>query len=152
MTIFSFFFLMIRRPPRSTLFPYTTLFRSGHDEPFGGRPGELDRRGTVHRHRADHGKADAELPRVAQYERSAGICEPDDEEVRIRIAELGELRGKVAVAVRAAFLGHDRDGVAWRKLPQEFRAELAVFALEPHQAEPLEVLLLGVVEHHLRGV
>src|SRR5436189_5694018 len=30
-----FFFLMIRRPPRSTLFPYTTLFRSklgGHRE------------------------------------------------------------------------------------------------------------------------
>src|SRR2546429_683135 len=27
-TILSFFFLMIRRPPRSTLFPYTTLFRS----------------------------------------------------------------------------------------------------------------------------
>src|SRR5260221_6662543 len=26
--IFIFFFLMIRRPPRSTLFPYTTLFRS----------------------------------------------------------------------------------------------------------------------------
>src|SRR5437016_13857490 len=26
--MFSFFFLMIRRPPRSTLFPYTTLFRS----------------------------------------------------------------------------------------------------------------------------
>src|SRR5689334_24090281 len=25
----AFFFLMIRRPPRSTLFPYTTLFRSG---------------------------------------------------------------------------------------------------------------------------
>src|SRR5690348_17921399 len=27
--MFLFFFLMIRRPPRSTLFPYTTLFRSG---------------------------------------------------------------------------------------------------------------------------
>src|SRR2546430_12542814 len=27
---FLFFFLMIRRPPRSTLFPYTTLFRSLH--------------------------------------------------------------------------------------------------------------------------
>src|SRR2546430_15615572 len=26
-----FFFLMIRRPPRSTLFPYTTLFRSRGD-------------------------------------------------------------------------------------------------------------------------
>src|SRR2546422_11775420 len=28
MTTHFFFFLMIRRPPRSTLFPYTTLFRS----------------------------------------------------------------------------------------------------------------------------
>src|SRR2546430_8099331 len=38
-----FFFLMIRRPPRSTLFPYTTLFRSqtrdGSDsEPFSTLP------------------------------------------------------------------------------------------------------------------
>src|SRR2546422_3617893 len=31
-----FFFLMIRRPPRSTLFPYTTLFRSHHAEAEGG--------------------------------------------------------------------------------------------------------------------
>src|SRR2546422_11554973 len=30
---FSFFFLMIRRPPRSTLFPYTTLFRSASAAP-----------------------------------------------------------------------------------------------------------------------
>src|SRR3712207_7570067 len=28
-----FFFLMIRRPPRSTLFPYTTLFRSRRQDP-----------------------------------------------------------------------------------------------------------------------
>src|SRR6185503_1596289 len=43
---FFFFFLMIRRPPRSTLFPYTTLFRSPHP---GGRAGGL----YVHRrHRA----------------------------------------------------------------------------------------------------
>src|SRR5215467_15379769 len=27
-SLFVFFFLMIRRPPRSTLFPYTTLFRT----------------------------------------------------------------------------------------------------------------------------
>src|SRR3712207_8911718 len=32
-----FFFLMIRRPPRSTLFPYTTLFRS----PEVGRDGDV---------------------------------------------------------------------------------------------------------------
>src|SRR2546426_4061621 len=35
---FSFFFLMIRRPPRSTLFPYTTLFRSRRA---GGRGGHV---------------------------------------------------------------------------------------------------------------
>src|SRR2546427_7348745 len=38
-----FFFLMIRRPPRSTLFPYTTLFRS-LDRPFGAH----DRRQLLH--------------------------------------------------------------------------------------------------------
>src|SRR3712207_8744116 len=32
-----FFFLMIRRPPRSTLFPYTTLFRSAVDHEAIGR-------------------------------------------------------------------------------------------------------------------
>src|SRR5215469_3785336 len=32
-----FFFLMIRRPPRSTLFPYTTLFRSRRDPRTGER-------------------------------------------------------------------------------------------------------------------
>src|SRR5436305_14205151 len=34
----SFFFLMIRRPPRSTLFPYTTLFRSVTLEPSASGP------------------------------------------------------------------------------------------------------------------
>src|SRR3712207_8248421 len=33
----SIFFLMIRRPPRSTLFPYTTLFRSRPPGPTGAR-------------------------------------------------------------------------------------------------------------------
>src|SRR3712207_5188840 len=36
-----FFFLMIRRPPRSTLFPYTTLFRSGLEVLLAAK--ELDR-------------------------------------------------------------------------------------------------------------
>src|SRR5258707_13819155 len=34
---FSFFFLMIRRPPRSTLFPYTTLFRSKQINQLGNK-------------------------------------------------------------------------------------------------------------------
>src|SRR6266849_9381693 len=50
-----FFFLMIRRPPRSTLFPYTTLFRSpprtfrlrqDHSAPFAGRTRGGDRKST----------------------------------------------------------------------------------------------------------
>src|SRR5262245_65348961 len=32
---------MIRRPPRSTLFPYTTLFRSGRGAPGGARGGPI---------------------------------------------------------------------------------------------------------------
>src|SRR6266508_5339651 len=38
------FFLMIRRPPRSTLFPYTPLFRSGRSE---RRPGRRPDRGPA---------------------------------------------------------------------------------------------------------
>src|SRR6267142_5731773 len=40
-----FFFLMIRRPPRSTLFPYTTLFRS----PPGAHPGHARVRPRIRR-------------------------------------------------------------------------------------------------------
>src|SRR5436853_4797364 len=43
-----FFFLMIRRPPRSTLFPYTTLFRSARDPTaaaLDAAPGRDPRRG-----------------------------------------------------------------------------------------------------------
>src|SRR2546427_4452645 len=39
-----FFFLMIRRPPRSTLFPYTTLFRSWSTKPYSQMAGKLPRR------------------------------------------------------------------------------------------------------------
>src|SRR5690349_23077893 len=42
----TFLFLMIRRPPRSTLFPYTTLFRS---------PGQALRRVRGHRRRGGRG-------------------------------------------------------------------------------------------------
>src|ERR1051326_1488051 len=51
-----FFFLMIRRPPRSTLFPYTTLFRSGQD-----RRGWTARRTAERAARgADRGQAGAD--------------------------------------------------------------------------------------------
>src|SRR3712207_7900679 len=46
---------MIRRPPRSTLFPYTTLFRSRGDRrraPRRGRKRDRRRRGLARHHRA----------------------------------------------------------------------------------------------------
>src|SRR3712207_6922124 len=46
-----FFFLMIRRPPRSTLFPYTTLFRSSR------RPAGLPRPATPSRGRSSSAAA-----------------------------------------------------------------------------------------------
>src|SRR2546430_11017883 len=60
-----FFFLMIRRPPRSTLFPYTTLFRSARGPT--GRPvdgdamddNDAERKGDgdLHRFRCGWGRA-----------------------------------------------------------------------------------------------
>src|SRR5437867_10602077 len=41
-----FFFLMIRRPPRSTLFPYTTLFRSRHRRRSAASPAPSSARRT----------------------------------------------------------------------------------------------------------
>src|SRR5689334_24859126 len=66
-----FFFLMIRRPPRSTLFPYTTLFRSDRrshrvfrprrEDAHADRPGRADEED-----RAAHRHEDGGRPRVAQ--------------------------------------------------------------------------------------
>src|SRR3984885_9890031 len=52
--LFRFFFLMIRRPPRSTLFPYTTLFRSAG---LGPIPGGAEGRRRRHRERPVHADA-----------------------------------------------------------------------------------------------
>src|SRR5436309_13761181 len=54
----SFFFLMIRRPPRSTLFPYTTLFRSG----------DLAHFRFAHASRGEGRRADADAGRVHRSE------------------------------------------------------------------------------------
>src|SRR5439155_20210342 len=56
----SFFFLMLRRPPRSTLFPYTTLFRSHRDGlPLRARAGLRVLRSGRRRRPASAGRARA---------------------------------------------------------------------------------------------
>src|SRR3989449_4938867 len=69
-----FFFLMIRRPPRSTLFPYTTLFRS--------RPAAL--RFGQSRRNAEPGLRVARLF-VSRFERSDDVrgADPDRKSTRL---------------------------------------------------------------------
>src|SRR5947208_10244013 len=70
---FLFFFLMIRRPPRSTLFPYTTLFRSV--------PGEAVRAGQRERdHRTPAVEEELDLIRtqsVRSEEHTSELQSPD---------------------------------------------------------------------------
>src|SRR3712207_8736465 len=63
-----FFFLMIRRPPRSTLFPYTTLFRSPDAGPAAAAPRR--RRAGFQRHQGHPGTAGGTARRGA-YRRDA---------------------------------------------------------------------------------
>src|SRR3712207_7227860 len=78
---------MIRRPPRSTLFPYTTLFRSDRPrQPEGGQLGEaVGHRVQAHGARAQHAR--------------------DGHEVDVVAAELGQRLGhesaRVAKALRS---------------------------------------------------
>src|SRR2546430_7036105 len=51
---------MIRRPPRSTLFPYTTLFRSGRARPPRGEAPHEDERHALGRDRLDDDRPGAE--------------------------------------------------------------------------------------------
>src|SRR4029077_21297868 len=52
-TAHCFFFLMIRRPPRSTLFPYTTLFRSVRRVPSRAAHFEFGRARACHSTRSE---------------------------------------------------------------------------------------------------
>src|SRR5882762_8177918 len=58
--LYFFFFLMIRRPPRSTLFPYTTLFRSGPPRSADGGADFAVQRAERVDHRVDRARAGLE--------------------------------------------------------------------------------------------
>src|SRR5256885_15197556 len=58
-----FFFLMIRRPPRSTLFPYTTLFRSVHLAHHAAQPLQHGlQRAQQHGHRSEEHTSELQSP------------------------------------------------------------------------------------------
>src|SRR5215208_7924027 len=77
-----FFFLMIRRPPRSTLFPYTTLFRSRG-------PGSLHFRGTSMRKLFTGDEAVARAARDARFALATGYPGSASTEILEALAALG---------------------------------------------------------------
>src|SRR5256885_8711469 len=96
------FFLMIRRPPRSTLFPYTTLFRSDPRDAFG----------RVHEH---------ELARIAHGElRQIGHVD----------AECLAHRGADVRVWQAADAGRPRDRKSTRLNSSHLVISYAVFCLK----------------------
>src|SRR2546428_13587318 len=107
-----FFFLMIRRPPRSTLFPYTTLFRSLENEVRRSRRlrhhfsvvmADVD---LFKKYNDEHGHpaGDEVLKRVAAIMRDASrdvdfVARYGGEEFLVMLPETG-LEGATAVAAR----------------------------------------------------
>src|SRR3712207_6976508 len=82
---------MIRRPPRSTLFPYTTLFRSGADGPDPGLASALETAAGLASGRG--------LPLAA--------AELADHAVRLTPPELGDERARRGVAAARARSGSE---------------------------------------------
>src|SRR3989441_13088820 len=116
--IFVFFFLMIRRPPRSTLFPYTTLFRSlrfDDDQRKALRP-----RGSDVRFR---GEADESGVPAVRDERLGAV-----NDIVVAVATGG---GLDALQVRAG------GGLAHRDRANQLAAR--------HAGEPVALLLFGPV-------
>src|SRR3712207_8834378 len=88
---------MIRRPPRSTLFPYTTLFRSDHLERLARQPGgdpapDEDAGDAAQEQRPDEGEVHVALRHVGeahdQRENGGeGDVRPDDDGRGYRVEE-----------------------------------------------------------------
>src|SRR3989441_11475921 len=137
---------MIRRPPRSTLFPYTTLFRSGQGRLGGERPQELDHLGrelagdlSVH-----HEAADDAVLAEERHGQQGTIPEADERVtqpalIRTFLQDIGDLGW-------LAGLGHlPRDALAFAdgRLTEEVH-ELPLEVLSRPQVELLRLLVVLV--------
>src|SRR2546425_6363098 len=99
---------MIRRPPRSTLFPYTTLFRSLHQRrATRGRPaaGQPDGRQPVLRRHADG--ASRAVPRGVRAD-AQGLAGPGDLRVEWAVLPARERESLAATHPAAASADIDR--------------------------------------------
>src|SRR2546429_5075120 len=87
---------MIRQPPRSTLFPYTTLFRSTFDQELG-ECGEVDQVQTVI-DLADHDRRQHRSQDGSASSHQAGTADYDDREDR-KSTRLNSSHGYISYAV-----------------------------------------------------
>src|SRR2546430_5478092 len=113
-----FCFLMIRRPPRSTLFPYTTLFRS------------RQLKVVAYRNFRNHSKAYADLMRlpIARVEDLAGLLHVEG----VEHLEAARARGK-GVMVISAHMG------SWEVAAAIWSSTIAPVSLFAEELEPREL-------------
>src|SRR2546430_9910033 len=106
-----FFFLMIRRPPRSTLFPYTTLFRSVLGQRIGTYRRGIARRGSVRaaqQHERRKSRTAGELARPGE----PAAAGPRSEEHTSELQSQSNLVCRLLLEKKKNLLsdGHQRDG------------------------------------------
>src|SRR3712207_9586877 len=81
---------MIRRPPRSTLFPYTTLFRSPRDRVGPDARGHLEHEPGERPEREQRRDLRRRQPRVREQQRVDRIEQDEIAEERVRVQAGGE--------------------------------------------------------------
>src|SRR5687768_17755843 len=93
-----FFFLMIRRPPRSTLFPYTTLFRSREEKQRDSEDhavGNVEQRERDRRQRHEDDAAERDHDLVAPGDQPPRCQNPEDR----KSTRLNSSHGYISYAV-----------------------------------------------------
>src|SRR3712207_7013734 len=92
---------MIRRPPRSTLFPYTTLFRSSRGDGAGRRPRHPERRQHLVAHGVVPGRAPHPGRELAEHaEAEVGVVEaPGGTEEDRKSTRLNSSHANISYAV-----------------------------------------------------
>src|SRR5215203_1958442 len=122
--LFFFFFLMIRRPPRSTLFPYTTLFRSQHSRAVQshrcqGRAAGVCRLPIAGEGCCTCGGAAATAPSPAARRERGARCEPTVRERSRR--PIDTVPSPVSVRKPPRFRGK-----SWKASPMAYRSETRI--------------------------
>src|SRR3989449_3403777 len=153
MATFLFFFLMIRRPPRSTLFPYTTLFRSLAGQLVQPPALVVDRR--VHRRHLRDAADEAAARRLQPLAREPGhrrLGEHAAGEI-VRVGGDAEADGRDVFLVLVHQIGRELGGLAdeQRQDAGGRRVEGAGVADAPH-AEPLARERDGVERRRAGGL